>query len=77
VNQELAKQYLDENGNSFTEKQRFDRLAAADYLGVSVITVDRALAKKRISCYRVGRRVIFDKRHLDEFLNRNECKARN
>jgi len=62
-----------------TEKQtsRFNRTQAATYCGVSVITIDRALANKKISHFRIGRRVVFDKRHLDEFLNRNECKARN
>ncbi len=58
-------------------KERFDRKSAANYCGVSVITIDRALSKNKISHFRIGRRVIFDKRHLDEFLNGNECKARN
>ncbi len=58
-------------------KEKFDRKSAANYCGVSVITIDRALSKNKISHFRIGRRVIFDKRHLDEFLNSNECKARN
>ncbi len=58
-------------------KERFDRKSAANYCGVSVITIDRALSKNKISHFRIGRRVVFDKRHLDEFLNSNECKARN
>jgi excisionase family DNA binding protein len=58
-------------------KEKFDRKSAASYCGVSVITIDRALSKNKISHFRIGRRVIFDKRHLDEFLNSNECKARN
>ncbi len=58
-------------------KERFDRKSAAEYCGVSVITIDRALSKNKISHFRIGRRVVFDKRHLDEFLNSNECKARN
>ncbi len=57
-------------------KQRFDRRDAADYCGVSVVTIDRALAGKKISCFRIGRRVIFSLGHLDEFLSRNECKAK-
>ncbi len=77
MNLESAKQYSDKNEQPFAEQQRFNRSSAADYLGVSVVTIDRALAKNRISCFRVGRRVIFDKRHLDEFLDRNECKAKN
>ena len=58
-------------------KEKFDRKSAVNYCGVSVITIDRALSKNKISNFRIGRRVIFDKRHLDEFLNSNECKARN
>lgn len=63
--------------NTENNKERFDRKKAADYCGVSVITIDRALSKNKISHFRIGRRVVFDKRHLDEFLNRNECLARN
>ena len=59
-----------------TAKQRFDRLEASNYLGVSIVTIDRALAQRKISCFRIGRRVVFDKRHLEEFLERNECKAK-
>jgi excisionase family DNA binding protein len=58
-------------------KERFDRKEAANYCGVSVVTIDRALAGKKISHFRIGRRVIFDRTHLDEFLNKNEYKARN
>ncbi|MEJ7862548.1 MAG: helix-turn-helix domain-containing protein [Pyrinomonadaceae bacterium] len=57
-------------------KQCFSRLEAAYYLGVSVITIDRALAGEKVGCYRIGRRIVFSKQHLDEFLSRNECKAR-
>ncbi len=57
-------------------KQCFSRSEAAYYLGVSVITIDRALAGEKVGCYRIGRRIVFSKQHLDEFLSRNECKAR-
>ncbi len=57
-------------------KQCFSRLEAAYYLGVSVITIDRAVAGQKVGCYRIGRRIVFSKQHLDEFLSRNECKAR-
>jgi len=61
-----------------TEKQtkRFNRHQAAGYCGVSVITIDRALAKEKISHFRVGRRIIFDKSHLDSFLASCEQKAK-
>lgn len=58
------------------EKQRFDRRDAADYCGVSVVTIDRALAGKKVSCFRIGRRVVFSKTHLDDFLSRNEYQAK-
>lgn len=56
--------------------KRFNRKEAAEYLGVSVITVDRAIANKTISCFRIGRRIIFDRSHLDEFLTKNEVTAK-
>lgn len=59
-----------------TSDKRFDRKEAAEYLGVSVITVDRAIANKTISCFRIGRRIIFDRRQLDEFLQKNEVSAK-
>jgi excisionase family DNA binding protein len=57
-------------------EQRFDRKQAAKYLGVSVITLDRALADKKLSCFRIGRRVLFSKEHLDNFLSSCEQKAK-
>lgn len=59
-----------------TEKHMFDRFGAANYCGVSVVTIDRLLAKRKISCFRIGRRVIFSKEHLDSFLLKNEYKAK-
>jgi excisionase family DNA binding protein len=56
--------------------KRFDRKQAAQYLGVSVITVDRAIANKTISCFRIGRRIIFNIRQLEEFLQKNEVCAK-
>jgi len=56
--------------------KRFDRKEAAEYLGVSVITVDRAIANKKISCFRIGRRVLFSKSHLEDFLSTCEQKAK-
>lgn len=59
-----------------TNDKRFDRKLAAEYLGVSVITVDRAIANKTISCFRIGRRILFSKSHLDDFLQSCEQKAK-
>lgn len=55
---------------------RYTRKEAAAYCGVSVITIDRALARKEIAHFRIGKRVVFDRRHLDEFLANNECRPR-
>ncbi len=58
-------------------EKKLDRQQAADYLGVSVITIDRAVAQKKLSCFRVGRRVLFDReKHLDAFLEKNEISAK-
>lgn len=54
------------------EFRKFTRRDAAEYCGVSIVTIDRALAKRTIGRYQVGRRIVFDKRHLDDFLTRNE-----
>lgn len=58
------------------EKQRYSRSESAEYLGVSVVTLDRTVANGEISYFRIGRRVIFDKKHLDEYLRKNEYKAK-
>ncbi len=57
-------------------KQKFSRIEAANYCGISVVTIDRALAREKVGCYRIGRRIVFSKQHLDEFLSSNECKAK-
>ena len=57
------------------EKETCNRKEAAQFLGVSLITLDRAIAAKTISCFRVGRRVLFSREHLAQFLQKNECKA--
>jgi excisionase family DNA binding protein len=40
---------------------------AADYLRVSVATIARAIAQKRIAVVRIGRRVVFTFEALDAF----------
>ena len=65
-----------------TEKTKFgnglkDRKQAADFLNVSVITVDRNVKNKKLGCYRVGTRVLFDvNEHLQPFLKRCEQQAK-
>ena len=56
--------------------QAFDRKEAARRLGVSVVTIDRELARGNIAYFRSGRRVLFTQTHLNEYIRRNEHKAR-
>lgn len=52
-------------------KITLDRREAAKRLGISLITLDRELAKKRIPHFRVGRRVLFTENHLEQYIERN------
>jgi excisionase family DNA binding protein len=56
-----------------TESNRltFDRKEAARKLGVSVVTVDRELAKKRLPHLRIGRRVLFTDEILQTYIAKN------
>lgn len=58
-----------------TEKITFDRKEAARRLGVSVVTIDRELAKKRIPHVRVGRRVLFTQQLLEKYIEQNTQNA--
>lgn len=54
-----------------TGKITFDRKEAARKLGVSVVTVDRELAKKRMPHFRIGRRVLFTQELLEQYIEKN------
>lgn len=56
--------------------QTFDRKEAALRLGLSVATIDRELAREKITHVRSGRRILFTQAHLDEYIKRNEHKAK-
>lgn len=58
------------------QPEAFDRKEAARRLGLSVVTIDRELARGKITHFRSGRRVLFTQAHLDEYIKRNERKAR-
>lgn len=58
------------------QRKTLDRREAAEYIGVCVMTIDRALKDGEIDHYRIGRRVIFDEPQLDRFLSKNERKAK-
>ncbi len=52
-------------------KMSYDRKEAARKLGISVITLDRELAKKRMPHFRVGRRVLFTDALLAIYIEKN------
>lgn len=58
------------------DKAILSRKEVADILGLSVVTIDRAIKAKKISFYRFGTRVCFGPQHIEEFLRANEHTAR-
>jgi excisionase family DNA binding protein len=52
-------------------KITFDRKEAAQKLGISVVTLDRELAKNRLPHFRVGRRVLFTQELLEKYIQQN------
>lgn len=59
-----------------TNKIPFDRKEAARRLGVSVVTLDRMIAKKRIPHVRIGRRVLMTQTMIDQVIEMNTKAAR-
>lgn len=53
------------------KKITFNRQEAALRLGVSVITIDRELAKNRLPHFRIGRRVLFTQELLEQYIEQN------
>jgi excisionase family DNA binding protein len=62
--------------NTGQVKIGFNRREAARRLGLSVVTIDRELARENNALFRSGRRVLFTQAHLDEYIKRNERKAK-
>lgn len=56
-----------ENTNTLT----FDRKEAARRLGISVVTLDREIAKNKMPHFRVGRRILFTEKLLWEYIEQN------
>ena len=48
---------------------------AANVLGVSNDTIRRMLRKKELSHVRIGRRILFDPKILEDFIDRNRVPA--
>jgi excisionase family DNA binding protein len=49
---------------------------AAPLLGVSPFTVRAWVRERRVPFYRLGRRIVFSRRELDDFLRLNRVPAR-
>lgn len=62
---------LDNTGKKIT----FDRKEAAARLGVSVVTIDRELARKNLPHFRIGRRVLFTQELLEKYIEQNTRNA--
>lgn len=53
------------------EKITFDRREAAYKLGISVVTLDREIAKNKMPHFRIGRRVLFTQELLEKYIEQN------
>lgn len=58
------------------DKTTFDRKEAARRLGVSVVTLDRLIAQRKITHARIGRRILFTQSMIDSMLEMFTLKAR-
>ena len=58
------------------DKSAFDRKEAARRIGVSVVTLDRLIAQRRITHVRIGRRILFTQSMIDSMLEMFTLKAR-
>ena len=54
------------------ETMTYSRKEAAKKLGVSVVTIDRLLANRNIAHFRVGKRVLFTDKHIEDYISDNE-----
>ncbi len=58
-----------------TEKKYYSKLELSNELGVSMRTIDTWIASGLISYSKIGRRVIFSKEDIEEFVKRNKIEA--
>jgi len=59
-----------------TEARRLSVEEAAPVLGVSVYMVRALVRQRRLSYYRVGRRIVLDRNDLEQFLQANRVETR-
>lgn len=67
---------MEETSKTESSKKYLSRTEAARYLGVSVVTLDRAIKQRKLSCAYIGRRVVLTPNQLDEFFSRNTRAAK-
>lgn len=58
-----------------TYKSYYSKQELSSELGISIRTIDNWLASGMISYSKIGRRVIFSKEDIDEFISRNKRDA--
>ena len=58
------------------QKIPFGRKEAARRLGVSVVTVDRLLAKEKLAHFKIGTRVLFNQELINNFIQANIRQAK-
>ena len=56
-------------------KNYYSKLELSDELGISIRTIDNWIASGIISYTKIGRRVIFSKEDIEEFVKRNKREA--
>ena len=55
--------------------ETIDEDEAAEMLGVSKITLQRARKRGEIACYRIGARVLYSPKHIQDYLSSVERKT--
>ena len=56
-------------------KQYYSKVELSEELGVSIRTIDNWIASGLISYSKIGRRVIFSRSDLEDFMQRNKHEA--
>ena len=56
-------------------KLRMSVVEAADYWGVAPVTARKWLRSRRIAYHRIGRRIVLDRRDVEQFFLRGRIEA--
>ena len=67
---------LEQTEKTSIQPQLLDRNEASDFINVSTVTLDRLVKEKRVSCVRIGRRVLFRPTDLQDFISRHIVSAK-